>query len=68
MPIGEVDPGIMDEYFMQLQEELPGVIVVYCQYRRDEMNQFLADNHYQMIYAQNPEDPSFGPSIWELQN
>ncbi|WP_026488666.1 hypothetical protein [Butyrivibrio sp. XBB1001] len=68
VPIGEVDPSIMDDYFAQLQEELPDLIVVYCQYRRDQMNQFLADNGYQMIYAQNPDDPSHGPSLWSLQN
>lgn len=66
VPIAEVDPSIFDEYLGQLQEELPQMIVVYCQHRREEMNQFLAENGYEMCYAANPEDPSHGPSVWRL--
>lgn len=66
VPIGEVDPSIMEDYFAQLQDELPQTIVVYCQYWRDEMDQFLANNGYYMVFAENSDDPSHGPSVWML--
>lgn len=64
-PIGDVDPGIMDEYFTQLEENPPYMIVVYSQNRREDMNQFLADHNYQLLYSENPT-PERGQSLWVL--
>lgn len=66
-PIGDVDHEIIDDYFSQLQDELPDMIVVKCRMWHEEMGQFLAENNYQMIYAENSEDPFSGAALWRLQ-
>lgn len=54
-PIGAVMPEIMDEYFEQLQEEQPHVIVIQSGRLDEVMNKFLNDNKYEMVWSQNEE-------------
>lgn len=62
-PIGEVMPEIMDEYFEQLQEEQPHVIVIQSGSLDEVMNKFLKDNKYEMVWSQN-EDALDGALIY----
>lgn len=54
-PIGAVMPEIMDEYFEQLQEEQPHIIVIQSGMLDEAMNKFLNDNKYEMVGSQNKE-------------
>lgn len=47
-PIGEVRPEIMDEYFSQLSEIQPPVIVIQSGHRDDRITDFLLENNYQL--------------------
>lgn len=49
-PISDIQPSILDEYFSQLGNELPKVIVVVDMYLDDQISNFLSDNNYQSVY------------------
>ena len=53
-PISEVRTEIMDEYFSQLQEELPSVVVLTGEYQSDNrMPDFLESNGYHPLWPSN---------------
>lgn len=51
-PIGIVSPTIMDDYFEQLKEEMPKIIVVESGYYNETMKNFLDTNNYILIWQQ----------------
>lgn len=55
-PIGQVMPEIMDEYFNQLQDELPNLIVIQQDCHDDRISSFLDSNNYNMIWCADPEN------------
>ena len=63
-PIGGIDSSLMDEYWNELQEELPPVIVITGGYYHDDIKMFLMNNEYEMIYAENETDPEYGALIY----
>ena len=67
-PIGGVNPAIMDEYWNELQEELPPIIVVSSGYYNDGIKEFLTNNDYEMIYAENLTDYEHGVVVYALMN
>lgn len=48
-PIADVNPAIKDEYFEELQHELPKVIVICSGFSDDRMKAFLNKNHYNLV-------------------
>lgn len=52
-PIGKIVPKIMDEYFEELQEELPKIIVIAPKGYNDRMKNFLDINQYDLLWNQN---------------
>lgn len=56
IPIGEIMPDLFDEYFAQLQNELPEVIVIQENRHDERIHVFLDNNNYEMIWCENPED------------
>lgn len=52
-PIGGICPKIYDDYFKQLEEELPPIIVIQKGYFDNRMARFLAENSYQQVWSQN---------------
>lgn len=50
-PIGYIQPEFMDEYFSQLSEELPNVLIVEKGFFEDRINAFIAGNNYVKEYA-----------------
>ena len=67
-PIGGVNPAIMDEYWNELQEELPPIIVVSSGYYNDGIKDFLTNNDYEMRYAENLTDYEHGVVVYALMN
>lgn len=61
-PIGEVMPEIMDDYFRQLEEQLPEVIAIQPSYYNERIEQFLQNNNYMLVWSE-VEDQSVG---WQL--
>ena len=51
-PIGQVMPEIMDEYFEQLSEELPSVIVVKGNHNDENIRDFLTQNGYKKVWPE----------------
>lgn len=54
-PIGQVMPQIMDEYYKQLQEEQPKVIVVQGNRYDEKLANFLETNAYSIAWSENGE-------------
>ncbi|MBP5261887.1 MAG: glycosyltransferase family 39 protein [Clostridiales bacterium] len=54
-PIGHIQPEIMDEYFSQLSDELPNIIVVECGYFEDRIYSFISENDYKLEYSTSPD-------------
>ena len=52
-PISEAMPSILDEYFTQLEEEQPKIIVIKNGKYLDEMKEFLKKYHYSLIWQEN---------------
>ena len=50
-PIGQVDPTIMDEYFDELQEEMPNIIVIESGFYDANISTFLNKNRYEQIFV-----------------
>ncbi|MCH5257520.1 MAG: hypothetical protein J1D87_09510 [Lachnospiraceae bacterium] len=48
-PIGEIAPDIMDEYFEELENELPPVVVIWQQQADERIESFLYENDYEEI-------------------
>ncbi len=63
-PVGSIDPAIMDEYWNELREELPPVIVIASGLYKDDIKQFLMNNDYEMVYAENISDPEHGVLVY----
>ena len=51
-PIGKVMPEIMDEYWEQLSDELPPVIVVQQSHKDENILSFLKENGYKMVWPE----------------
>lgn len=49
-------PKIMDEYLMQLQQEVPKLIVIQAQRYDENIAKFLETNDYSLIWSQNGVD------------
>ena len=56
-PIGQVMPSLMDEYWSQLEEELPKLIVVEKGREDDYINEFLDKYTYRMIWCEKNDGP-----------
>ena len=54
-PIGTIMPNIMDEYFEELQEELPKIIVISPKKYNNRMKKFLDLNEYDLLWNQNED-------------
>lgn len=63
-PIGTVNPAILDEYFEQLQQELPKAIVIPPKALDSRMEHFLSENLYNLKWAQTQDPPSDGYTIY----
>ncbi|MCH5249526.1 MAG: hypothetical protein J1E98_06320 [Lachnospiraceae bacterium] len=48
-PIGEIAPAMMDEYFEELENELPPVIVIWERQADERIESFLNENNYTEI-------------------
>lgn len=53
LPIGDIMPSLMDEYYEELQEELPKIIVIAPKGYNDRMKNFLELNQYELFWNQN---------------
>lgn len=51
LPIGEVDPDILDEYYAQLRKNHPKVIVVRTDELTEEMEDFIAQFAYEKVHG-----------------
>lgn len=63
-PIGQVMPSIMEEYWSELKEELPRVIVVRDGNYDEPISQFLENNGYTFIWGQNSEIDAGGALVF----
>ena len=54
-PVGQVMPQIMQEYWEQLANELPKVIVVEADNYDEEIIQFTETNGYEMVWAEKSD-------------
>jgi hypothetical protein len=61
-PIGEVLPEIKQEYFEELGQSLPKIIVIESGRMDDDMQCFLDSNHYEMIW----EESDGGAAVYGL--
>lgn len=52
-PIGDVRPEIMEEYFSQLAEVQPPVIVVQAEHFDNMIDNFLSENNYKLEWAES---------------
>ena len=68
-PPAYVVPSLMEEYFTQLQEELPEVIVVQAGHFDEKMKEFLARNSYARVWTEDREmdaETFAGAQVWVL--
>lgn len=54
-PIGVVCPEIMEDYWRELQAEQPKIIVVEKTFYYDTIIDFLENNHYELLWAENSD-------------
>ena len=59
-PIGQIMPEIMDEYYEQLSNELPSVIVVSEYHKDDRILEFLKQNEYIKVWPENIPEEEIG--------
>jgi hypothetical protein len=52
-PIGEVMPEIRQEYFEELKQSLPKIIVIEGGMMDEDMQSFLESNHYEMLWEES---------------
>ena len=55
-PIGKVMPGIMAEYIIQMQQELPQIVVIDTNYQDDNIMDFLHSYQYDLVYPEKVDD------------
>lgn len=68
-PIGSVLPELKDEYFVELEEELPPVIVLQAGRLDSDMENFLSRHHYTEIWCQETDDAESQPArIFKYEN
>lgn len=56
IPIGNVYKGIQEEYFEQLREEKPKLIIVQKGRLSDEIQSFIEENCYELLWADDMDD------------
>ena len=56
VPIGHINPEIMQEYFEELKEEEPPIIVIQSGHYDDEIETFLDENDYSLIWSEADND------------
>lgn len=54
-PIGKIDKNIMDDYWKQMEEELPKLIVLRQQYDED-IKSFLSSHDYMLVFEKEYGD------------
>ena len=67
-PIGNVSSDIMQEYWQELEEEAPKLIVVQGGHYDNEITKFLYENKYEILWAVNDKCLNNGVSIFEKCN
>lgn len=55
-PIGQIMPEIMEEYYMQLQKELPKIIVIQSGRYDAGIDDFIAKNDYKLLWTSDSVD------------
>lgn len=55
-PIGEIAPDIMDEYFEEMEEELPPIVVIWQRQADERIENFLSEHNYTEISDRQPYD------------
>lgn len=63
-PISDVYPMIMENYWKELEEEKPELIVVSAGYYNNDMIQFLDRNGYELLWAAREDSINDGNSIF----
>lgn len=63
-PIGVVYPDIMKEYFEELAEEQPKLIVIQAGRYDDNIIQFLNENDYELLWTSNVDLLNNGTSVF----
>ncbi len=48
-PIGEIAPDIMDEYFEEMENELPSIVVIWERQADERIEDFLSEHNYMEI-------------------
>lgn len=56
IPIGKIMPDIMDEYWEEMEEEPPKLIILPYSRCDDDMTNFLAQNNYTLIWSENKKE------------
>ena len=68
-PIGTVNPAILDEYFDQISESLPTIIVIKNGYYDDRITSFLENHSYTLLWPEENEiDIEKTTSVYILEN
>ena len=55
-PISDIMPQIKEEYWMQLENELPVLIVIQPGFFDDDISSFLNSNDYELLWIQENEN------------
>ena len=55
-PIGEISPDIMDEYYEELENELPPIIVIWQMQADERIENFIYEHNYMEISGSQPYD------------
>lgn len=63
-PIGNINSDILEEYFEQLQDEQPKVIIVESARLDTRMEEFLFQNQYHLEWAQSEEPTTEGYLVY----
>lgn len=64
-PIGEVSSPILEEYFRELADELPKIIVVQAKHEDEKIRTFLNANNYNLEWEEPIED---GTKVYSLKS
>ncbi|SFC74919.1 hypothetical protein [Butyrivibrio sp. YAB3001] len=63
-PIRWVRNEIIEEYFNELQEEMPKIVVVEKNRYDEEIDEFINNNKYSIVYAENNEEKESGLQVF----
>ena len=63
-PIGNVSPDIKHEYWQELYEEVPKLIVIQGGHFDNDIIQFLEENKYEVLWAVNEQSLNEGASVF----